>query len=254
MGFPAALKYVSPVRQVNRYEAILFDVGGTIVNGDPSEEMLLLENFRQFDIQVSFDQVLSAFCNADRWVIEQAVTIQKDGHKFPVERAGTGIELIIYKELCKICGHIESTETYANYQELVSLPRKWVLVDPDVQITLETLLEKGYRLGVVSNWRAGLEEVLAAVGLDGYFEVIVQSSRFGFEKPNPQILLHACRKMSVTPAKCMYVGDLPADVLCARLAEMDATLIGNDAMALLDEYHIKADHMLEKVSDLLNIL
>ena len=121
-------------------------------------------------------------------------------------------------------------------------------------MTLETLLHKGYRLGVVSNWRAGLEQVLASVGIDMYFEIIVPSSRFGFEKPNPQILLHACKEMFVTPGQCMYVGDLPADILCARLAGMGATLIGNDAIPLLNEYHIKADYMLQKASDLLNIM
>lgn len=253
-AFHLLFSIVLLVRQLNRYKAILFDVGGTIVNGVPSEEELLLENFRQLGLQVSYDQVLSAFCNADRWVLGQATRMHSDGHRFPVEKSGAGIELLIYKELCKICGYVGTTETYANYQRLVLSPRKWVLVDAAIQITLETLLENGYRLGVVSNWRAGLEEVLASVGLDMYFEIIVQSSRFGFEKPNPQILLHACKEMFVTPAQCMYVGDLPADILCARLAGMGATLIGNDANPLLDEYHIKADHMLQKASDLLSII
>lgn len=96
----------------------------------------------------------------------------------------------------------------------------------DVRPTLDELQARGYRMAVVSNWDASLERILAARGLDRYFEVVVASMVFGQEKPSPGIFHHAIEQMNLTEGEVLHIGDNPLDdVQGARRAGLQALLI-----------------------------
>ena len=77
------------------------------------------------------------------------------------------------------------------------------------------------RLGVVSNYTSDLLGYLQEMQLAEFFETIVISETVGVEKPDPRIMEIALNEMRLSPEKCLYVGDHPFDVLCARRAGMD---------------------------------
>jgi HAD superfamily hydrolase (TIGR01509 family) len=80
-------------------------------------------------------------------------------------------------------------------------------------------------LGVVSNSDGRVEEALRAAGLLHYFDVIVDSTLAGVEKPDPAIFRPALGALGVAPEEAVYVGDLyDVDVLGARAAGMGAIL------------------------------
>lgn len=100
----------------------------------------------------------------------------------------------------------------------------------DTVPTLTALREQGYQLAVVSNWDFTLFDVMADFGLEGYFEFIVASLVFGFEKPDKEIFDHALSRLGVSAAETLHVGDDPvADVQGARGAGMKAVLIDRAA-------------------------
>ena len=81
-------------------------------------------------------------------------------------------------------------------------------VYPEVPAALGRLAEK-YRLGVIANQVAGLEERLEARGLIGYFEpgVVLGSVDVGMRKPDPAIFLEALRRAGCSPEEALMVGD-----------------------------------------------
>ncbi len=98
----------------------------------------------------------------------------------------------------------------------------WDAVYADVRDCLDRARRRA-RLGVVSNSNGRLLGVLERVGLAGVFEVVIDSSVVGVEKPDPRIFRLALDALGATPAAATFVGDHPElDVRAARAAGLRA--------------------------------
>ena len=83
---------------------------------------------------------------------------------------------------------------------------------------LERLRSTGLALACVSDWDIGLEEQLAKVDLDRFFETVVTSAEAGAAKPQPPIFEEALRRLGVPPARAVHVGDGEGDREGAKAA------------------------------------
>jgi putative hydrolase of the HAD superfamily len=102
----------------------------------------------------------------------------------------------------------------------------WCSVHEHTHAALARLRAAGLRLGVVSNSDGRVEQALSAAGLREYFDVVIDSSIFGTEKPDPAIFRAALDALDVAPEEALYVGDLyEVDVVGAEAAGMDAVLL-----------------------------
>jgi HAD superfamily hydrolase (TIGR01509 family) len=102
----------------------------------------------------------------------------------------------------------------------------WSGIAADTHDALGRLRAAGLRLGVVSNSDGRVEEALEAAGLRDYFDVVVDSTLAGVEKPDPAIFRPALERLGVRPDEALYVGDLyDVDVIGARAAGMPAVLL-----------------------------
>ncbi len=102
----------------------------------------------------------------------------------------------------------------------------WRRVPDGVPEALSRLRAAGVRLGVVSNSEGAVEELLEAVGLRPFLELVVDSGREGVSKPDPEIFRRALERMEASPADAIYVGDVPGvDVAGARAAGLGAVLL-----------------------------
>lgn len=103
----------------------------------------------------------------------------------------------------------------------VRIPVSRVLY-PDTLSTLQTLRQRGYTLGIVTNRNYGGQpfyEDLRHMGLLEYFEYqhMAISADLGIRKPHPAIFKYALEHLSVLPEEAAMVGDnLQADVGGAR--------------------------------------
>ncbi len=78
-------------------------------------------------------------------------------------------------------------------------------------------LKNRYRLGVVSNFYGNVETLCDEAGLSEHLDIILDSTRVGLSKPDPEIFLLAVRKMNVEPAEIIFVGDsCERDIMPAR--------------------------------------
>ena len=102
-----------------------------------------------------------------------------------------------------------------------TLSRRRFAPFPDVHEVL-TRLRGRYRLGLISDaqW-VFTEPELEMAELDGFFSVIVLSSRVGVKKPDVRPFAAAMRALGATPEASVYVGDNPSrDLVGARNAGM----------------------------------
>jgi len=93
---------------------------------------------------------------------------------------------------------------------------------------LEALRERGYRIAVISNADGRVRGLLAAAGLSGLLEFILDSAEVGVEKPDPRIFLAATERLGLSPAACAYVGDIyEIDAAGAERAGLFPILLGD---------------------------
>jgi putative hydrolase of the HAD superfamily len=115
---------------------------------------------------------------------------------------------------------------------------------------LAGLKERGVALGIVSNFDKTLPDLCDEFGLTLYFDTIVASSLVGVEKPDPEIMRIACRRLKVSPSVSLYVGDHPFDILCAKEAGMLAAWLCEPSDMLPEYITHQPDYRIGSITDI----
>lgn len=88
------------------------------------------------------------------------------------------------------------------------------------------------RIAVISDFGSALADVLQAVGLTPYIDVLLISAVEGLAKPAAEFFELACTRAGVAPADAVMIGDsYRADVVGARSAGIDAVLLDRNGTA-----------------------
>ncbi len=91
---------------------------------------------------------------------------------------------------------------------------------------LQGLRSAGLRLVCLTNKPGAFARpLLAAKGLDGYFEHVFGGDAFARKKPDPLPLLEACRALGSVPARTLMIGDSSNDAQAARAAGCPVVLV-----------------------------
>ena len=99
------------------------------------------------------------------------------------------------------------------------------IVPNEVRRVLPALMASGYKLALISNRSQPYQQEIEELGLASYFEFSLAGGEINAFKPEPEIFLHACRRLGVTPVQAAYVGDnYYADVVGARSAGLTPVL------------------------------
>lgn len=211
-------------RGTTRYEAILLDVGGTLIECRPSAPDVYARVLSDRGPAVTAEQVAPAFRRA--W--EEMTQAHPPGlDRYHTLKGGEWAwwgELL--RQVLAEIGHPAPwrpvlDELFAAFSD----PAMWRVFE-EVPEVLEGLRGRGLRLAVVSNWDSRLPDLLARLRLAGYFDEVLVSALEGVEKPAPAIFLRACSRLAVPPERCLHVGDSPLDdVRGAESAGIEAVLV-----------------------------
>ncbi len=136
---------------------------------------------------------------------------------------------------------------------------------PDTQETLEKLMEKFAVVIVTNNDYAEAKKKLKLFGLKKgkHYDVLVTSEKFNVCKPSPEFLerlfpfLEQKLSRKVSVEQVIIVGDDPKnDIAWARTVGAKAIRVKKDLLAKHDPSNEaeEADHVIENLSELLNIL
>jgi 2-haloalkanoic acid dehalogenase type II len=103
---------------------------------------------------------------------------------------------------------------------------------PDTLEVLQTLKDKGYKLGLLSNTdNFSVDFVLDKFKLRDMFDVVVLSYDVGLLKNNPKMFEMALEKLDIKPADAIMVGDsLETDIPGAKAAGVEAILVDRRGM------------------------
>jgi len=107
---------------------------------------------------------------------------------------------------------------------------------PDAAPALGRLRLLGFRSAVVSNWDVSLRRVLGEIGLSGLVDHVVVSAEAGVAKPAPGIFELALRRLQCSADRAVMVGDSPeTDIAGAHGAGIRAVLIDRAAATEVDD-------------------
>ncbi|MDB5826335.1 MAG: phosphoglycolate phosphatase, partial [Variovorax sp.] len=105
-------------------------------------------------------------------------------------------------------------ERYQHHYRLVNGQHSAVF--PGVNEGLQTLRAHGLRLACLTNKPTDFARpLLAAKGLDGFFEVVFGGDAFERKKPDPLPLLKTCEYLGTSPARTLMIGDSSNDARAA---------------------------------------
>lgn len=103
-----------------------------------------------------------------------------------------------------------------------ALAREGLAPLPGALDALQTLLQRGHRLGLISDCSAETPQLWASLPFAPLIEQPIFSCAVGYLKPDPRIYEIACERLGVAPGDCLYIGDRPEEVIGARTAGMRA--------------------------------
>lgn len=100
-----------------------------------------------------------------------------------------------------------------------------------------------FKIGcITNNVRAGEgpgmarahDKALALQEVMSHFEIVIESSKVGVRKPNPEIYLMACDALGVTPEETVYLDDLGINLKPARALGMTTIKVVDPKPALVE--------------------
>ncbi|MEM4703577.1 MAG: HAD-IA family hydrolase [Candidatus Bathyarchaeia archaeon] len=199
----------------NKYKAVLFDLGGTLVKTlSPAETFYRI--LALYGISVSVDKVAEAHRENMKTFDNRALA--REGRKYWIKWNAQILKKIGVKEnVDLLAGKID--ELWWDYADLE--------VYPEAVDTLNLLKAKGIKLGIVTNgFKTEIDQILHKLGLENYFDVGVGADSCRKAKPDKKIFWYALEKLGVQAEEALFVGDdFEADYAGAIKAGLHALLL-----------------------------
>jgi putative hydrolase of the HAD superfamily len=204
---------------VTRYDAVLLDAFGTLIDIDQPFLRLRRSVRRHLGAEVSAEAAERAF---------------RAEMRYYADHCHEGADAATLAELRTRCAAIVLTELAIDADPAAAAE---LLIDAiafrafaDVAPLLEGLERAGVGVAVVSNWDCSLPGTLAAAGIE--IGLVFDSATAGSSKPDTGIFVRALRTLGVAPGRALHVGDTEeTDGVGARAAGVDVRIVDRGAGA-----------------------
>ncbi len=119
-------------------------------------------------------------------------------------------------------------------REFESHPLRLAVYSP-IWDLLPDLKKRNFKLAVINNGTGlTLEKFKHKNNFSQYFDLFINSSEEGIEKPDPQIYLLACERLGVTPGECVFIDDTTENVEAAEKLGMAGFLYKGNPESVKD--------------------
>jgi putative hydrolase of the HAD superfamily len=202
---------------VSRYDAVLLDAFGTLIDIDEPYGRLRRSLSRHLGVEVSMGDAERAFLAEMHYYADHC-------HEGSDAAALAGLRArcaaIVLEEL-----GIDADPGAAGVLLLDAIAFR---AFDDAAPLLAGLRSAGVAVAVVSNWDCSLRGALEGVGIE--IDVVVDSASSGSSKPDPAIFRPALAALGVSPGRALHVGDTEAtDGAGARAAGIDVRILDRGA-------------------------
>ncbi len=235
IGYLIAKRFVGPrtnyleeLKRVeeNRYDTILFDLDGTLLNTRNLINRSFVHTFEHFrPDHILTDEELDSFFGP---------SLRQTFSRYSSDPAEIEEMVKYYREF-----------NISNHDEMVT-------VFPNAKEVLKKLHRKGYKLGVVSSKKTDLvEHGLFIFNLLEYMSVVIGEEDVKNPKPDPEGINDAMKQLK--SSKAMYVGDGLGDIAAGKNASIDTVgvLYSDRADAIIAA---EPTYTINNLNDLLIIL
>lgn len=186
-------------------EVLIFDLDGTLIDSVP-------------DLALSINQMLTSL-NRETFPVDTIRSWVGNGALVLTQRALSG-DIAINTELEPALVEEALTVFLKYYEQNVCVDTS---LYPNVQRSLQTLHEQGFRLVIVTNKpEQFVRPILKTLGLNHLFEMVVGGDSLPKRKPDPMQIEHVCSTLQVDASKCVMIGDSKNDIYAATAANMES--------------------------------
>ena len=194
-----------------RYNAVFFDLDGTLV--DTAPDMVA---------------VLERVC-----ANHNLPTVDRDLARNNVSNGSVGLLRLAFPDADDAQMKLLVEEFLDDYQQSLCIDTH--IFEPLGQL-LETVKQNGRTWGVVTNKPARMTDpLLKELGIYDDAAAVVSGDTLPQRKPHPAPLLHAAEIAGVTPAETTYVGDASRDIEAGIAAGMGTIAVGFGYIAAGDD-------------------
>ena len=211
-------------RLMPRFAAAIFDFDGLLVNTEELREQSLVNFLKKYGKTFEFPDYAGTMLAST----EETTKFLKGKYELP--------------------GEIDNlTKERRSFFDMLFQSRL-ALMEGVVEV-LERARGIGLRMAIASNrYKADVLDALRRLGVDNYFEVIVNIDDVENKKPHPEIYLLASEKLGIEPRQCLVLEDAPHGVESGKAAGM--TVVYVPSIRYFDEKHDKADLILKTMHEL----
>lgn len=107
-------------------------------------------------------------------------------------------------------------------------------IRPQMVAALDAVIAAGFHTACLTNNVSGEQRRDDVLGVLARFEVLLESSKIGVRKPQPEIYLMACELLDVTPAQCVFLDDLGINLKPAAALGMRTIKVGDPDIAIAE--------------------
>ena len=174
---------------------------------------------------------------------------------------GKGSEHLIRSVLRHVRGNRDADEALANAawqsysQHYLRINGQHSSVYPGVIEGLRALRAGGLRLACLTNKPGEFAKpLLAAKGLDGYFDFVFGGDAFARKKPDPLPLIKTCEALGTRPERTLMVGDSSNDAQAARAARCPVLLVSYGYNHGEPVHDVDADGVIDSLAEIAGLL
>lgn len=193
------INVLGPYTDVKEYDTYLFDLDNTLVDSSHGLEIALRAGFKEFNIPYDHDRYDEYISTPLRETFERYVP------NCPCKFRDFFSIVITTYDKC----YTDSVEMF-----------------PDAKICISELIEKGKRLGVVSNsLTSHINGIFERLDIADCFGSVVGFDRCANGKPDPQPIILCLKELNSDASTAVMIGDSMSDVKAGHRACIDTAFL-----------------------------
>lgn len=215
---------------LSRFEAVIFDMDGVLIDSEPLWKIAMEKTFREVG------------SNLTKTDFQQTVGLRLDEviHYWYEHKAWEGVSP---KEV--------EQRIVAQMVDLIQQNGEPLI---GVLDTLHYLKEKGLKIGLAtSSYLVLIDTVLKTLGIEDCFDLTHSAENEENGKPHPAVYLTVAKEMGIAPRKCLVIEDSLNGIISAKAARMSVICIP-EKTHLVEPKLILADYQFDDMSCLLEEL
>jgi putative hydrolase of the HAD superfamily len=242
------------LEQPQSIRTIFFDAGFTLLQPHPSDLEIYQQVCQTLSLQISTDQLAQQITVAEDFYFSH---VRSYPYTWASDQDITAFWIEYYARVLRpfIAGSDEKRlyQCATLINDEFAKHTSWQ-VYTDVYETLDALHQRGYTLGIISDWGISLGPILSNLKLTKYFECVIISASARQAKPSPILYDLALQRANSIADYALHIGDSYInDVIGARTVGITPVLLDRAHRVQAQALDCLLVHSLTELLDILEV-